>query len=475
MIKKIDIIIPVWAGAELKSEDRERIKSYTELCINSIREKTKDFNIIIVDNGSTLDIVEWLNNYAMEFENFYIIHHVKNLGYVGGVNAGIKFSREVTRSPYIAIVTNDTIAPTGWFESMKAFFENPKIAMVGPISNNVAGRQHISLNNSKYSHETVDFLIGLFYIIRADVVDQLIALDGFYLDELFNYSSSDDLDLSIRVRNRGYKLLIDRKVYVHHFLSVSLSKLAEQQGESLSQLHGRGFEIFKKKHKIESLNNQREPLVFIGVPSVSEKIDYRFWLSTVTQNLNFQHIWAPPIIRMMPDMARNILAQMAIDYGCTHLLILDDDSLFDDQNLFIKLIAHDKDIVGVKAYTRKPPHMPCVFYKTAQGFFQEVDFDSCGLREVGALGMAVTLIKTDVFRKMPEPWFEFGRVNVLGRGHERIGEDLYFCDKAIKAGFKVYCDTDIETAHVGDNMIVSRKSYHAATGKVAVQTEKIKN
>ena len=457
MKKRIDLIIPCWNA-----------RHHTELCINSLREKTTDFNIIVVNNGSEKEMADWLNECAITYENFHVIHHDKNLGYVGGVNAGIKFSREVTQSPYIAVINSDTICSTGWDLKMLAFFEDPTVGIVAPVSNNIFGRQHVMYTNQNYTHEEVEHVMGTFYIIRADIVDQLVIFDGFYLDELFNYGSGDDLDLSLRVRKLGYKLIVDRKSYVHHFLSISLSKLAEQQGRSLNELHGRFFEIFLKKHKIETVQ-QKEPYVFIGVPSVSEKLDYRFWLSTVTQNLNFKHAWAPPIIREMPDMARNKLAQMAMDNGCTHVLYLDDDMVYDDQNLFIKLLQHDKDIVGVRAYTRKPPHYPCVFYKTEAGFYQEMDFDSCGLREVDGLGVAALLVNLEVFRKMPEPWFEFHQVKVLGRGQDRFGEDLYFCDKAKQLGFKVWCDTDIETAHVGDNQIITRKSHHAAIGKKVIR------
>jgi glycosyltransferase involved in cell wall biosynthesis len=452
--KKIDCIIPVWNA-----------RRYAEATINALREKTTDMNIIVVNNGSDKETTDWLNECAMNYENFHVIHNDKNEGYVPAMNAGVKFSREMTKSPFIAMATSDVIVSTGWFESMTKHFEDPMVALVGPVSNNVAGRQNVVYSNTKYSHEEVDFLIGLFYIIRADVVDQLVTLDGFLFDEIFNMGSSDDLDISIRIRKLGYKLIIDRLCYVHHFLSQSLSKLAEQQGTSLNSLHGKFYDIFVQKHGITS-KSQREPYLYIGVPSVSEKVDYRFWLSTVTQNLNFKHSWAEPIIREIPDMARNKLAQQAMDCGCTHLLVLDDDMIYDDQNIIMKLIKHAEegaDIVGVRAYTRKPPHTPCVFYQTETGFYKEVDFDSCGLREVDGIGMGATLINLDVFRKMEYPWFEFHKVNVLGSGNERFGEDLYFCKKAKELGFKVWCDTDIEVYHVGDNKIVSRKSYHEAT------------
>lgn len=452
MIKKVDIVVPIYNA-----------KKYTEMCLSSIISKTEDCNIIIVDNGSDKETQEYLMDFAVTNKNISLLRQDKNVGFVGAVNIGVEYARSNCKSPLIAIITSDTICSTGWLQSMAAHIKDD-VVMVGPTSNAVAGRQQVQYNNAEYTHEYAEWLIGFFTLIRADIVDQLTIFDGFFLDELFNYGSSDDLDLSLRLRKMGYRLCIDRKTYIHHHLSKGLIQQENVKKEGLDKVHAKYFNIFQKKHKIESVN-QREPFVFIGVPSVSEKMDYRFWLSTVTQNLNFKHIWAPPIIREMPDMARNKLAHMALDYGCSHLCIIDDDMIYDDQNLIIKLLGHDKDIVGVRAYTRKPPYYPCVFYKVESGFYQEMDFDSCGLREVDGLGMAATLINLEVFRKMPEPWFKFHEVKVLGRGDDRFGEDLYFCRKAKELGFKVWCDTDIETVHVGDNQLISRKTYHNAIGK----------
>jgi hypothetical protein len=339
-----------------------------------------------------------------------------------------------------------------------------QIALIGPVSNNVSGRQHVNMNNGKYDKEFVEYLIGFFYIIRADVVDQLVTLDGFYLDERFNFGSADDLDVSVRVRKLDYKLLVDRKIYVHHFLSKSLVKVADAKNVSLDELHKDYFQIFQNKHG--ALPKQREPYILIGVPTYG-LVDHRFWKTSMMLNIPYRH-GIETIPRLMPDMARNKLARMAIDYGFTHLLVLDDDMIYDDQEIITKLVAHNVDIVGVRAYTRTAPHYPCVFYKGGAGdeFYQEVDFDCVGLREVDALGMSMCLINVDVFRKVPEPWFEFGKVTILGKGDDRFGEDVYFCKKAKESGFKVHCDTNIEIAHVGDNNIVTRGNYHKAIGKV---------
>lgn len=454
--KRVDVVIPVWNELQ-----------FTRCCIDSIVKKTDSelFNLILVDNGSDEETAEWLRKYAMDHKNVYILRHETNTGYVGGVNSGIRLSRELTKSEYIAVITNDTICPQNWLDMLAHMDADRQIALTGPTSNNVAGRQNVNFNNSgKYKDgEFVEFLIGFFYIIRADVVDQLITLDGFYLDELFNFGSSDDIDLSIRVRKLGYKMFVDRKVYVHHFLSKSLVKVADEKKVSLDELHRDYFQILQNKHG--AFPKQREPYILIGVPTHG-LLDHRFWKTSMSLNIPYKHgIETMP--RMMPDAARNALAQMALDYGFTGIIYIDDDMVYDDPDIIIKLVEHNVDIVGVRAYTRSAPHYPCVFYRggNSDEFYQEVDFSCVGLREVDALGMSMCYVNTDVFRKFPAPWFEFGKVKVLGKGDDRFGEDLYFCKKAKEAGFKVHCDTNIEIAHIGDNKIITRDSYHKITGK----------
>ena len=253
MKKRIDIICPIWN--EL---------NFTKICISSITGKTDPelYNLILVDNGSDEEAADWLRRFAMENKNVFLIRHEENTGYVGGVNSGVQFAREMTKSEYIAVITNDTVCPQNWLDMLAHLDGDRQIALIGPVSNNVSGRQRVNFNNAKYDKEFVEYLIGFFYIIRADVVDQRIALDGFYLDERFNFGSSDDLDLSIRVRKLDYKLLVDRKIYVHHFLSKSLVKVADAKNVSLDELHKDYFQIFQDKHG--ALPKQREPYILIG-------------------------------------------------------------------------------------------------------------------------------------------------------------------------------------------------------------------
>lgn len=59
-------------------------------------------------------------------------------------------------------------------------------------------------------------------------------------------------------------------------------------------------------------------------------------------------------------------------------------------------------------------------------------------------GMGCALIKTDVFRKLEYPWFDW--VNYKDRGI--LSEDLYFCEQCNNAGIKIYTDTRVGCGHL---------------------------
>jgi len=62
--------------------------------------------------------------------------------------------------------------------------------------------------------------------------------------------------------------------------------------------------------------------------------------------------------------------------------------------------------------------------------------------------MGCMLIKANVFRTMAEPWFQIG---YSPDWKTFVGEDMYFCREAQKAGFKVYIDHDVskQVRHIG--------------------------
>lgn len=141
------------------------------------------------------------------------------------------------------------------------------------------------------------------------------------------------------------------------------------------------------------------------------------------------------------------LARMSLDGGADYLLFLDSDMRF-PANVVHQLLKHDKPIVAANYATRRLPVKTVAFKNFQKLEYVKTSADSNGLEEVDAVGMGCMLVKADVFRAMPMPWFQIG---YSPDWKAFIGEDMYFCREAQKAGFKVYIDHDLskQVRHIG--------------------------
>jgi len=68
----------------------------------------------------------------------------------------------------------------------------------------------------------------------------------------------------------------------------------------------------------------------------------------------------------------------------------------------------------------------------------------------------MVLIKTDVFRSLPKPWFAVGP--------EPGSEVVYFCQKARQAGYKIFVDTNMPVDFMYANpVLVTEETYRKGT------------
>lgn len=141
-------------------------------------------------------------------------------------------------------------------------------------------------------------------------------------------------------------------------------------------------------------------------------------------------------------MNRIDLCQKAIDAECDYILFLDDDMRVPMGTLML-MLKRQVDIIGANCARREYPPAP-----TAKGFDNELIYTregSTGIEEVRSVGTGIMLIKTDVFKGINAPWFCEDPV-------KRIGEDVWFCNQAREAGYKIYIDHDIskDVVHIGE-------------------------
>ncbi len=155
---------------------------------------------------------------------------------------------------------------------------------------------------------------------------------------------------------------------------------------------------------------------------------------------------------MQGTIIQNQRADLCLDAmaeGCTHILFIDSDMTF-PQDMVQRLLKHDKEIVAANCARRRMPTGPTAQLYKENGERELVWTmpESTGLQVVGSVGMGVMLIKANVFKALAEPWFETPWRHDK-RGY--IGEDVYFCQKAAAAGFKIWIDHDVskEIGHIG--------------------------
>ena len=87
----VSIVILNWNGKHLLAD-----------CLGSVQRQTfRDFEVILVDNGSTDGSVEWVR---AEYPEVRVVPLATNEGFCGGNNAGIR----VARGEYIVLLNNGT-------------------------------------------------------------------------------------------------------------------------------------------------------------------------------------------------------------------------------------------------------------------------------------------------------------------------------------------------------------------------------
>ncbi len=171
---------------------------------------------------------------------------------------------------------------------------------------------------------------------------------------------------------------------------------------------------------------------------------------------------------MLVPYARERLAESAVESGCDYLFMIDDDMMA-PPDLFYKLAAHGKDIIAPLAFTRNPDHKP-VIYETIEGFDRSsnskygltrfaVNYPRNSLVQCDAVGFGAVLIKTEVFKRMPKPWFF---------GMEQTGEDITLCLKAKKYGFTTWMDTSVKLGHLGSPIVITEE-YSDEWNKLTVE------
>ena len=102
---KISIIIPVY-----------NVEKYLRECLDSILAQSyKDFEIILVDDGSTDSSGNICDEYSMKYENIKVLHKNNN-GLSSARNAGL----DIAQGEYILFIDSDDVVSPVMLETLMA-------------------------------------------------------------------------------------------------------------------------------------------------------------------------------------------------------------------------------------------------------------------------------------------------------------------------------------------------------------------
>ena len=150
-------------------------------------------------------------------------------------------------------------------------------------------------------------------------------------------------------------------------------------------------------------------------------------------------------------LSRDKLAISAIKNNYDYILFLDTDQQVPD-DVVIKMAEHlDKgeNIVTALIFTKQKPYNPCIYKSSEVRENGQLDLKYYPLNEIDIekpfyvenCGSGCVMIKTDVFRNIPQPWFH---------PFPYSGEDVTFFHIAThKYGYKILCDPTINVGHWG--------------------------
>jgi len=194
----------------------------------------------------------------------------------------------------------------------------------------------------------------------------------------------------------------------------------------------------------------------IGIPITWSHVPVPFFLSFILmERPDFELIY-PREDRCPLDEVRNNIVREAQGKNCTHLIMMDTDQVYHPKTI-TRLLSRNLPVVGCKVHRRYPPFDPLMLSGRVNHYRTIEEWQAGEVKDVDATGTGCLLFQMNVFQKIPGPWFRF-RKNRNPRTGGTIGEDIHFCSRLRRAGYKIFVDTSVPAGHLS-TMIITEDTW----------------
>ncbi|NNE71635.1 MAG: glycosyltransferase family 2 protein [Rhodothermales bacterium] len=216
-----------------------------ERCLPSVAATDHpDFEVVLVDNGSTDDSVAWV---TANLPTVRILQLEDNLGFCGGNNRGI----EATDGEFVVLLNNDVEVEPDWLTHLVARVDSdPSIAAVQPKLLQFGDRGTFEYAGAAGGHLDrlgYPFARGrLFFDLETDRGQYDEPADVFWatgaalllrrsaletvglLDEAFEFHM-EEIDLCWRLRRAGYRVMTEPRAKAYHIGGGSLAQTSPRK------------------------------------------------------------------------------------------------------------------------------------------------------------------------------------------------------------------------------------------------------
>ena len=212
----------------------------TQACLESLNKSKKPLPFVVIVDNASKD-ADVLDVFKDTYEELHIIKSNENIGFGRANNLGISWAYDNLNFKYIFLLNNDTLIESGVIKLLQKSVDSnnkyavsvPKITFMdspnevwygggeidwkfgrGVVPNLGANTNSKEVNLSK----TVSFASGCAMFFKADVLKEIGGFDPRY----FMYH--EDVELSLRILEKGYKIIYEPKALIFHKVQGSLRK-----------------------------------------------------------------------------------------------------------------------------------------------------------------------------------------------------------------------------------------------------------
>ena len=218
---KVSIVIPAYNKSEL-----------TIKCVDSVLRNTRgDYQIIIIDNGSSGAHLKALSDRYSRKNNIVCLHNKENRGFAKACNAGIL----AAEGEYVLLLNNDTeIFDPDWLTKLKGTLNN-KVWLTG-VAGGILDENLDYVRETRSSEDPIDYISGWCLMFKKSLIQKMGAIS-----EEFGKAFFEDTDFAFRVRQLGGELGLTEDIKITHLNHATAKEM------NLRETYVAAREIFKKK------------------------------------------------------------------------------------------------------------------------------------------------------------------------------------------------------------------------------------